>query len=82
MRFRGLTQKNSDDELSDIDPHNLDDPGRRNTFGGLDHTWTTDLKLNVMASELKGKGRLTLEKIQMEDCLKEKELFMMTSGVP
>ena len=61
MRFRGLTQKNSDDELSDIDPHNLDDPGRRNTFGGLDHTWTTDLKLNVMASELKGKGRLTLE---------------------
>ena len=67
MRFRGLTKTNSDDELLDIDSKTLDDPGRRNTFGGLDHTWTTDLKLNIMASELKGKGRLTLEKLQMED---------------
>lgn len=67
VRFRGLTAKNSDDELTEIDLDRLDDPARKNTYGGMDHTWTTDLKLNIMVSLLKGQPRLTLNKLQMEE---------------
>jgi len=62
-----LTSKNSDDELEGINLQDLDDPSRKNTYGGLDQTWTTDLKLNLMAGELKGKSRLTMEKLQMDE---------------
>ena len=67
VRFRGLTSKNNDEELEEIDLKDLDDPARRNMYGGLDQTWTADLKLNILAGEIKGKGRLTMEKLQMDE---------------
>ena len=58
MRFRGLSKKGSDDELADISFDELDDPSRTSKFGGLDSSWTTDLILNQMCSDLKGKKPL------------------------
>lgn len=66
VRFRGLSQKGSDEELDEIKFEDLDDPSRSSKHGGLDSTWTTDLMLNSMASDLKGKERLTLEKLGQE----------------
>lgn len=63
MRFRGLSKKGSDDELADISFDELDDPSRTSKFGGLDSSWTTDLILNQMCSDLKGKNRLTMKKV-------------------
>lgn len=67
VRFRGLTKTNSDDELTEINLDRLDDPARKNTYGGMDHTWTTDLQLNIMVSLLKGLPRLTLDMLKMEE---------------
>lgn len=63
MRFRGLSPTGSDDELAEISFDDLDDPSRTSKYGGLDSCWTTDLILNQMSSDLKGKDRLTMKKV-------------------
>ena len=70
VRFRGLTPTCKDADLDEIELSELDDRSRKSKFGGLDSTWATDLKLNTLAGELKGKPRLTLEKLRLgEDSL-------------
>ena len=66
MRFRGLSQKGSDEEREDITFDQLDDPTRSSKYGGLDSTWTTDLKLNLMCGDIKGKTRLNWGKLGIE----------------
>ena len=63
MRFRGLTEKGAEEDLETIPISVLDDLERKKTYGGLDATWTSDLLLNMMCGYLKGKPRLTLDKI-------------------
>ena len=63
VRFRGLSPKGSDEDFEDIPIDQLDDPTRSSKYGGLDSTWTTDLKLNLMCSDIKGKNRLTWDKL-------------------
>ena len=67
VRFRGLSQKGSDEELEDIPFSQLDDPTRSSKFGGLDSSWTTDLKLNLMCCDIKGKNRLTWKKLGFDE---------------
>ena len=63
VRFRGLSAKGSDEELGSISIDDLDDPSRTSKHGGLDSTWTTDLMLNLMSTDLKGKQRLSMKTI-------------------
>ena len=63
MHFRGLTRTGTEDELEDLRMERLHDPSRQSQHGGLDETWTTNLKLALMAVELQGKARLTAEKL-------------------
>ena len=70
VRFRGLSRQGSDLEMEDISFDQLDDPTRSSKYGGLDSSWTTDLKLNLMCCDIKGKNRLTWNKLgfdQLED---------------
>lgn len=66
VRFRGLSPAGKEEELDDIPFSELDDPSRASRFGGLDQCWTTDLKLSLMACDVKGKKRLTMGTIGQE----------------
>lgn len=66
VRFRGLTLSGSDSELSEISIDTVNDPSRQSTHGGLDSTWTTDLKLNQLCGDLKGKDRSSVDNVVQE----------------
>ena len=66
VNFRGLTLTGKEDELEEIALERLQDPTRQSQHSGLDETWTTNLKLAIMASELQGKKRLTEEKLNAQ----------------
>ena len=63
VNFRGLTATGSDEEVESVRVERLQDPSRESQHSGLDETWTTNLKLALMATELQGKQRLTAEKL-------------------
>lgn len=63
VRFRGLSLKGNDEELLDIPLNSLDDPTRTSKHGGLDSTWTTDLKLNLLCGDVKAAPRASMSKL-------------------
>ena len=64
MNFRGLTATGDEAEWDDLELNAVLDPTRRSQYGGLDSTWTTNLKLCITACEMQGKERLTHQRLQ------------------
>eukprot|EP00439_Symbiodinium_sp_Y106_P030934 s7276_g3.t1 len=64
VRFRGLTEKNKEDELDAINIDTLNDPSRKSNYTSFDYSWTTELKLNQLACQLKGQKRLSIDDLK------------------
>ncbi|CAE7273848.1 unnamed protein product, partial [Symbiodinium necroappetens] len=68
VHWRGLTAKGEESEFDAIElGARLQDPSRRSQYGGLDHTWTSNLKMALLATEMEGKARLCSEKLRAQE---------------
>ena len=67
VRFRGLTATVSEEEIASVPLHVVNDARRVALYGGLDASWTTELKLVTTANDLKGNPRISMETLLGEE---------------
>ena len=65
-RFRGVDGKPDNVDDGDLDPVFLLQTARGSGRGGLDDTWTANLKLAITACDLRAQKRLTFGNLDME----------------